>query len=341
MAHQAKPNRFRVALSFPGEYRTRVEKIVGALAARLGRDKVLYDKWYAAEFNRANLDIYLLKLYHDESDLVAVFLCKEYNAKEWCGLEWRACRDRLKHKEDDGLMFFRLDDADIPGLYSIDGYQDIRHMTDDEVAAAILSRLGETPRKKTYRAFTAKLPIVNPTLIGREKELTLFDSAWANLDTNFVQVIAAGGTGKTALVDKWFRRHLSEATVFGWSFYIQGTSADRHTSSDPFFAEILDWLEIEIASNGSVCCPSARLGVWRTATPVVRRSPANIRPKTQQGRDDESQTPSYPYVTDVHYSDSDPTIICRFRAYALDYRRRTTVPTQAGGIHFDRRAAIP
>jgi hypothetical protein len=119
MAHQAKPTRFRVALSFPGEYRQRVGKIAEALATSLDRENILYDKWNAAEFNRANLDVYLAKRYHDESDLIVVFLCKEYNAKEWCGLEWRACRDLLKHKADDRLMFFRLDDADIPGLYSI------------------------------------------------------------------------------------------------------------------------------------------------------------------------------------------------------------------------------
>src|SRR6185295_4428453 len=63
------------------------------------------------------------------------------------------------------------------------------------------------------------------------------------------QVIASGGTGKTALVDKWFRRHLGEADVFGWSFYSQGSSQDRQTSSDHFFAEILDSLQIKIEPN--------------------------------------------------------------------------------------------
>jgi hypothetical protein len=241
--------RFRVALSFPGEHRPRVENIANLLAARFSRDEILYDRWHAAEFNRANLDVYLPKLYHDESDLIAIFLCKEYNAKEWCGLEWRACRDLLKHKEDARLMFFRLDDADIPGLYSIDGYQDIRRMSDAEVAAAILQRLGEPGAPAAPRAFTAKLPIVHPTLIGRENEIAFLDRAWSDADTNFVQVIAAGGTGKTALVDKWFRRHLGEAPVFGWSFYSQGAAPGRQTSSDLFFAEILAWLGIQIVTT--------------------------------------------------------------------------------------------
>ena len=248
---QAK-RRFRVALSFPGEHRSRVENIANTLAARLGREKVLYDKWYAAEFARPNLDTYLSKLYHDESDLIAIFLCQEYTEKEWCALEGRAWRDVLKHKEDERLMFLRLDQAGVPGVYSIDGYLPIRRMSDAEVAAAILQRLGEPAAPAAPRAFTAKLPIVHPTLIGRENELAFLDRAWSNADTNFVQVIAAGGTGKTALVDKWFRPHLGEADVFGWSFYSQGSSPDRQTSSDPFFAEILAWLHIEIAPTASI-----------------------------------------------------------------------------------------
>ena len=89
MTQPAKSKRFRVALSFPGEHRPRVEAIASALAGTLGREKILYDRWYAPEFARPDLDIYLTELYHDESDLIAVFLCKEYNEKEWCGLEWR------------------------------------------------------------------------------------------------------------------------------------------------------------------------------------------------------------------------------------------------------------
>jgi tetratricopeptide (TPR) repeat protein len=247
---QAK-RRFRVALSFPGEHRSRVENIATALADHLGRQHVLYDRWYAAEFNRPNLDDYLSQLYHDDSDLIAVFLCQAYKEKEWCGLEGRVCRDLLKRKQDHRLMFFRLDDTEIPGLLSIDSYQDMRTMSDAEVASAILQRLGE-PAGPAPRTFTAKLPIVHPTLIGREDEIAFLDRAWSDADTNFVQVIAAGGTGKTALVDKWFRRHLGEAPFFGWSFYSQGAAPGRQTSSDPFFAEILAWLGIQIAPTASI-----------------------------------------------------------------------------------------
>lgn len=93
MEPPASTKRFRVALSFPGEHRNRVEKIAVALAGKPGRDKVLYDKWYVAEFARPNLDVYLPNLYHDESDLIAIFQCKEYDRQEWRGLE----TDQIKH----------------------------------------------------------------------------------------------------------------------------------------------------------------------------------------------------------------------------------------------------
>jgi hypothetical protein len=52
----AEPRRFRVALSFPGEHRSRVEIVARALAANLGREKVLYDRWYAAKRNLAEAE---------------------------------------------------------------------------------------------------------------------------------------------------------------------------------------------------------------------------------------------------------------------------------------------
>ena len=77
--------RFQVALSFAGEHRAFVEQVAEHLAHGLGRDDVLYDRYYEAEFARPDLDVYLQSLYHDESELIAVFLCADYERKEWCG----------------------------------------------------------------------------------------------------------------------------------------------------------------------------------------------------------------------------------------------------------------
>lgn len=133
--------RFRVALSFPGEKRGFVEEVANHLAERVGRPKVFYDNFYKAELAKPNLDIALQATYHTDADLVVVFLCAEYEQKEWCGLEWRAVRDMIKRRRDDEIMFFRFDNADITGLLSIDGFIDATHHTSQEVANFILERL--------------------------------------------------------------------------------------------------------------------------------------------------------------------------------------------------------
>jgi hypothetical protein len=89
-----------VALSFPGEHRNFVKKVADILATQLGRKRVFYDDYYKAELARPNLDTYLQEIYHDKAELVVIFLCSEYEQKEWCGLEWRAVLDMLKKKKD-------------------------------------------------------------------------------------------------------------------------------------------------------------------------------------------------------------------------------------------------
>ncbi len=133
--------RFRIALSFPGEHRPFVKQVADHLAAGVGRERVLYDKYHEPELARLDLDTYLQDLYHKESELIAVFLCADYERKEWCGLEWRAIRDLIKRRHSSIVMPLRFDDTEIPGLFSIDGYILIEDRTADEVAKLILERL--------------------------------------------------------------------------------------------------------------------------------------------------------------------------------------------------------
>jgi hypothetical protein len=147
--------RFEVALSFPGEYRSRVRKIAELLAVRLGRERVLYDKFFEAEFARPNLNVYLPKLYLD-SHLLVFFHCAQYAQKEWTGVEWRVGLDLVKKREDERLMFLRLDDAEIEGLYSGDGYLDIRKLPNRVVATRILERLGAPQIEQIVRNLRAQ-----------------------------------------------------------------------------------------------------------------------------------------------------------------------------------------
>lgn len=133
--------RFRVALSFPGTRRPFVEQVADALAAVLGRDSVFCDKYYEAELARPNLDLCLAGIYRDDADLVACFLCAEYDRSQWCRLEWRQMRDILKKTDDQRLMYFRFDLTEIAGLLSIDGYVEIADRTAGEIANLILRRV--------------------------------------------------------------------------------------------------------------------------------------------------------------------------------------------------------
>ncbi|HEX9002012.1 MAG TPA: disease resistance protein, partial [Blastocatellia bacterium] len=103
--------------------------------------RVFYDRYYEAELSRPNLDTYLQKIYHDDSELVVVVLCKEYDEKEWCGLEFRAIRDLIKQRRDDEIMFVRVADGDVKGVFGIDGYVDAKNRPATEIAQVICDRL--------------------------------------------------------------------------------------------------------------------------------------------------------------------------------------------------------
>jgi hypothetical protein len=133
--------RFAVALSFPGELRPRVEAIAELLTPHLTRQRILYDRFHTAEFARPNLDVYLQRLYHDESELIVVFLCADYEKKQWCGLEARAIRDLLKKGRQDQIMIIRTDFAPVSGFFSLDGAVDLPDVSDQQAADLILTRL--------------------------------------------------------------------------------------------------------------------------------------------------------------------------------------------------------
>ena len=132
--------RFRIALSFPGAKREFVAAVAEHLAAKVGRDRVLYDKWHEAEFARPRLAEHLPPLYREQSELIAAFLCADYRNSEWCGLEWDAILDLIKKREDDAIMLLRFDDTEIAGLYSTHGYAWIAERSAAEIAELILTR---------------------------------------------------------------------------------------------------------------------------------------------------------------------------------------------------------
>jgi hypothetical protein len=128
-----------VALSFPGEKREFVSQVAEGLKERLG--DIFYDHYFEAELAQPDLDILLQRIYHDNSDLIVIFTCEDYDKKEWCGLEWRAIRDLLKKRKGNIIMPMRFDDTVIPGLFSIDGYIDLRGRTPEQIVNLICQRI--------------------------------------------------------------------------------------------------------------------------------------------------------------------------------------------------------
>ena len=134
-------HKFDVAFSFPGEIREYVESIASELERLLGPNTYFYDNNYKAQLARPRLDILLQNIYMNRSKLIVVFLCQKYDEKEWCGVEFRAILEIIKQKHDNKIMFVKMDDGKVEGVFSTDGYVDGRKYAPDEIAYFIKERV--------------------------------------------------------------------------------------------------------------------------------------------------------------------------------------------------------
>lgn len=133
--------KFKVAFSFPGELREYVEQVSNAIKLELQSGSVFYDNDFVAQLARPNLDTLLQTVYLKNSDLIVVFLSKDYEKKMWCGIEWRAVRSFINSRSDETVMFFRADNASIPGVFAHDGYIDMARFPPEQGARFVLERV--------------------------------------------------------------------------------------------------------------------------------------------------------------------------------------------------------
>jgi len=141
-ATSTQPRKYRIALSFPGEARTVVEPVANLLVQKLGTGKVFYDNFFKHLLARPDLDLFVQNVYHEQSDLLVVWISSDYDRKEWCcNVEWPAIRDVIKQRRGDDVMFLRLDDGEVRGFLSNYGYIDVRNSSPEEIAEFILKRL--------------------------------------------------------------------------------------------------------------------------------------------------------------------------------------------------------
>lgn len=133
--------RFKVAFSFPGELRPYVKAVSDAIKSSLPLGSVFYDDDFIAQLARPNLDSLLQTVYLKNSDLIVVFLSADYERKMWCGIEWRAVRSFINNRSDETVMLVRADNADVPGVFSHDGYIDMARFPPEQVANFVLERV--------------------------------------------------------------------------------------------------------------------------------------------------------------------------------------------------------
>ena len=131
---------FDVALSFPGEARSFVEPIAIELERNIGPNSYFYDNNYVSQLARPSLDTLLQDIYRNRSKLVVIFLSGDYQRKEWCGIEFRAIKEIIMEREHKKIMFVRMDDAGVDGVFKTDGYVDGRKFKPEEIARFIQER---------------------------------------------------------------------------------------------------------------------------------------------------------------------------------------------------------
>lgn len=204
----ASSKRFRIAFSFAGQKRDYVRKVADILAKRFKKEAILYDKFHEAEFSRARLGRYLPKLYHEQSDLIVVVVCPDYQSKEWCGLEWDAIFDLLKKRREDEVMLTRFDHAMVEGLYSDAGFSELDEKSPRQTADLILERLALNARdSKGSEGSQNDHPTLTPNnlprlqfFFGRESDLKKIADSLAEDARGWGALIdGPGGIGKTSL----------------------------------------------------------------------------------------------------------------------------------------------
>ncbi|MCB1873718.1 MAG: hypothetical protein KDI49_17255 [Gammaproteobacteria bacterium] len=112
------------------------------------------------------------------------------------------------------------------------------------------------PKDAGPRIDLTHLPVGAEHFLGRGPELAALDAAWSEPGSAVVELIAPGGTGKTALAKRWLDKQRAKgwngaARVYGWSFYSQGTGEDRQASEDHFLAAAIEWFGVEIEASAN------------------------------------------------------------------------------------------
>jgi hypothetical protein len=216
----AMAKRFRVALSFAGEKRDFVARVAASLAKQWSRDQILYDQYHESEFAVARLGFHLPALYNEHADLVVAVLCKDYDVKEWCGLEWDAIYGLIKRRRERQVMLCRFDYVEPEGLYGLAGFVDLDGRDSDHLVGLILERLAlnEGVARDFYarRAHAVSKERARPRAIGTKRfdaEGTAHERSDSSREMNTLRERSGLLQATQDGVDQLFRRFSSTQLV--------------------------------------------------------------------------------------------------------------------------------
>ncbi len=137
-----------------------------------------------------------------------------------------------------------------------------------------------------------KLPITGEHLVGRERELVRLDHAWERRNTTIFCIVAWGGLGKSALVNRWLGMLSKQdwpgaERVFGWTFYSQGVR-EAPTSADGFIDAALRYFGDPEPNAGTPWDKGQRLATRirerRTLLVLDGLEPLQAPPGPEEGR---------------------------------------------------------
>ena len=256
--------RFRIALSFAGVHRPFVAQVADILAKQLGQDKILYDKYYEAEFAQADLAWDLPELYHRQTDLIVVIFCPGYLGREWCGLEWRAIYGLIKQPDlVKTVMLSRFEKAEGRGLNGLAGFVELDDTTPAQFAQLILQRLALVqgsgtganlapadlgiPHASSYHPSNLPGGYIGQLFLGREdflKELhaslekTTHPTAITQQQRQSVAtgIEGLGGLGKTHAAVEYAHRHRHHYSAL---LFVSGDTPQRLDSGLAALSEVL------------------------------------------------------------------------------------------------------
>ena len=131
---------YDVALSFAGEQRGYVEQVAAILAEHSVR--VFYDEYETVDLWGKDLYEHLDDVYRRRSRHVVIFVSSEYAEKVWPRHEQRSAQARALQEQGEYILPVRFDDTELPGLRPTVGYIDARTTQPEDLAAAVLAKLG-------------------------------------------------------------------------------------------------------------------------------------------------------------------------------------------------------